>query len=112
MNRAHLTFQQRLRSATDRSNFTVANLAVWMSVPYATARSWTEKNRVPTGPRGREVFLRLALLEWTADNDPRFPIPHETLAQNRPTYVAGVRDDIFEQHRTGCISVSVVYPTK
>lgn len=112
MNLQHLTLQQRLRSVTGRCGMSRSNLAVWLGVPYATTRSWVENNRKPTGPRGREVFLRLALLEWAADNDPRFPIPHEKLAHERPTYVAGVRDDIIEQHRTGRLRVSVVYPTK
>lgn len=112
MNQAGRTFQQRLRSVSNRGNLSCANLAVWLAVPHATARSWVEKNRTPTGPRGREVFLRLALLEWAADNDPRLPVPHETLAQDRPTYVAGVRDDIIEQHRIGRIRVPVVYPAK
>ena len=112
MNQAGRTFQQRLRSVSNRGNLSCANLAVWLAVPHATARSWVEKNRMPTGPRGREVFLRLALLEWAADNDPRLPVPHETLAQDRPTYVAGVRDDIIEQHRLGRTRVPIVYPAK
>ena len=112
MNLANLTFQQRLRGVAGRANMSAANVAVWMGRPHATVRSWLELNRKPTGPAGREALLRLALLEWAADNDPRLPVPHETLAQDRPTYVAGVRDDIIEQYRIGRIRVPVVYPAK
>jgi hypothetical protein len=111
--KSRLSFQQRIRSVAERCNLTISGVTVWMERPRATVNMWfnVRLERVPTGPMGREALKRLALLEWAADNDPRFPIPYKMLAQDRPAYVAGVRDDILEQHRVGRIRIPVVYPT-
>lgn len=103
------TFQQRLRGAATAGNLTVADLAVWMQRPPQTVRTWYNQNRVPLGAKGRAAIVRLELLEWAVDNDPRFPVPQTVTQRQCADHVAGVRDDLLTRIPRQCYSVSSMY---
>lgn len=78
---------------------TVSDLARFLRIPRATVNTWLH-GRIPFGPKEKHADARLALLEYSLKNRPKYyPVPDSLTWQKRVEYVEGMRDDAERNYR-------------
>lgn len=84
------SLRERLDTCGRLGALSVADLAYWLDLPYATVRSWRAGSE-PQAARIPQVLQRLQWLEAAIAEDPRLPVPLLIRSEERRKYLKGIR---------------------
>ena len=83
------TLQQRIDACLEKGALSVADIALWLDLPYPTVKSYRQ-GTTPQAARQRQIEQRLSWLESAIRTDPRLPVPLSVRARERKAYLMGV----------------------